>query len=277
LNWTAVAPITGATITYMVSVDGGTPVAMARGATITPALTPGVSHTVTVVARATSLGLFTDSVVPATTTVDLTAAATPNAPATATLNAGGTTLTWTAPAALAGTGSTNATYTYTVQVTKDAGATWTTLTSAPITVRTLAVTTPVGANYQFRVAALATRYGQPASAPGAWATTVARNTLPAQSTALTNALDAITARTFNVGFTNTSTNINGWIISVGRSNTATGAVTWTPITVTPTATGTGYTFSNLVTTGAGFYRFRIQASSLAGNTAVVTTPIVQTP
>jgi hypothetical protein len=277
LNWTAIAPIAATTITYMVSVDGGTPVPMTRGAAITPALTPGVSHTVTVVARATSLGLFTDSVTPATTTVDLTAAATPNAPATATLNGAGTTLTWTAPAALAGTGSTNATYTYTVQVTKDAGTTWTTLTATPLTVRTLAVTTPVGANYQFRVAAQATRYGQPPSVLGAWVTTTPPlNRAPAQSTALTNALDAITPRTFNVGFTNTSTNISGWIIQRGVSATAAGAVTWTPITVTPTATGTGYTFSNTVA-AAGFYRFRIQASSLASSTAVVTTPIVQTP
>jgi hypothetical protein len=110
---------------------------------------------------------------------------------------------------------------------------------------------------------------------GLYSADVTVNTLPAQSTALTNALATTPPRTFNVGFTNTSSNITGWIIQRGVSATAGGAVTWTTIAVTPTATGTAYTFSNTAT-AAGFYRFRVQATSTAGNTAVVTTPTVQT-
>jgi len=112
LNWTAVAPAAGTTITYLVSVDGGTPVVAARGvvltATTTPAVALGTSHTVTVVARATTLGLYTDSLLPATTTVDLTPAVAPVAPATLTVSA--TALNWAAATVV----PTNATVTYTV-------------------------------------------------------------------------------------------------------------------------------------------------------------------
>ena len=84
------------------------------------------------------------------------------------------------------------------------------------------------------------------------------------------------ARTFNVGFNNTSTNITGFTIQRGVSATAGGAVTWTTIAVTPTKVGNVYSFSNLAP-AAGFYRFRIQATSVAGTTAVATTPTVNTP
>jgi hypothetical protein len=223
-------------------------------------------------AVATSLGLSTPSQLSTAITVDLTAAAVPVAPATLTVSA--TALNWAAATGV----STNATVTYTVQKSVDGGTTWTAVTG-PTAARTFAIASPVGTNYQYRVAAQATRYGLAASAlptlAAGWRTTTF-NTLPAQSTALTNALAATPARTFNVGFTNTSTNISGWIIQRGVSTTAAGAVTWTPVAVTPTGVGSAYTFSNTVG-AAGFYRFRVQATSAAGSTAIVTTPIVQTP
>jgi hypothetical protein len=277
LNWTAVAPAAGTTITYLVSVDGGSPAPAARGvvltAATTPALTLGSSHTVTVVARAATLGLFTDSIVPATTTVDLTAAAVPNAPATVTLNGAGTTLTWTAPAALTGTGSTNATYTYTVQMTKDAGATWTTLTgTTPIAARTLTVATPVGANYQFRVAAQATRYVLAPSVLGNWTTTTVLNRAPAASTTPVAALTG-TLRNLSFSWTNASTNITGFTIQ-RRSP----AGVWSTIVPAPTVTKTGNVYSIVdVVTALGSYTYRVTATSLGGTTAQATSNAITTP
>jgi hypothetical protein len=265
LNWTAVAPIAGATITYMVSVDGGTPVAMARGATITPALTPGVNHTVSVVARATSLGLFTDSAVPATTTVDLTAAVAPAAPANLRVSA--TALNWGAPTVV----PTNATVTYTVQQSVDNGATWTTLTAVPTAARTWTVASPVGANYLYRVAALATRYGQPASAPSLW-TTTPFNTAPAASTAPTVALTAA-LRNLSFSWTNTSTNITGFTIQ-RRSP----AGVWATIAPAPTVTQVGNVYSIAdVVAAAGSYTYRVTATSLGGTTAQATSSAIVTP
>jgi hypothetical protein len=277
LNWTAVAPAAGTTITYMVSVDGGQPVAAARGvvltAATTPAVVPGGIRTVTVVARATSLGQYTDSLVAATTTVDLTAAAVPNAPATVTLNGAGTTLTWTAPAALTGTGSTNATYTYTVQMTKDAGATWTTLTgTTPIAARTLTVATPVGANYQFRVAAQATRYVLAPSVLGNWTTTTVLNRAPAASTTPVAALTG-TLRNLSFSWTNASTNITGFTIQ-RRSP----AGVWSTIVPAPTVSKTGNVYSIVdVVTALGSYTYRVTATSLGGTTAQATSNAITTP
>ena len=177
LNWTAVTPAAGTTITYLAIIDGAAPVAITRGAAL--ALAVGTTHTVQVATVATSQGLSSTSAYTTPLTIDLTAAAVPNAPATLTVTA--TTLTWTAPAALAGTGSTNVTYTYNVQKSVDGGVTWTLLTPTPITARTLAAASPVGTNYQYQVQAMATRYGLATSAAGAWKTTVF-NTAPAANT-----------------------------------------------------------------------------------------------
>jgi hypothetical protein len=264
LNWTAVTAAAGTTITYWVSVDGGAPVAMARGATITPALTTGSIHTVNLVARATTLGLFTDSVTPATINVDLTAAVAPVAPATLTVSA--TALNWAAATAV----PTNATVTYTVQKSVDGGVTWTTLTATPIAARTLAVASPVGTNYQYRVAALATRYGQPASAPSAWRTNTF-NTAPAASTAPTAALTA-TLRNLSFSWTNASTNITGFTIQRRLGGGAWGAVT------APTIAKNGNVYSIVnVVTAAGSYTYRVTATSLGGTTAQATSNAITTP
>jgi hypothetical protein len=270
LNWTAVAPVAGTTISYVVSVNGGTPVAMARGAALV--LATGASYQVQVASVAIATGISTQSQLSSAITVDLTAAAVPNAPATATLNAAGTTLTWTAPAALTGTtGSTNVTYTYNVQQSVDGGVNWTTLTATPITARTLAVTTPVGANYQFQVAAQATRYGLPTSAAGKWTTTAVLNRAPAASTAPTAALTG--PRNLSISWTNASTNITGFTIQrrLGRG-------AWTTIAPAPTVTQTGNVYSIVdVVTAAGSYTYRVTATSLGGTTAQATSNAIVTP
>jgi hypothetical protein len=175
---------------------------------------------------------------------------------------GAVTLSWTAV-----TPPTGSTVSYRVSVNGGAAVT---LASGGV------LNVAAGATYSVAVATAMTVGG--VTTIGAYSAPVTVNTRPAQSTALTNALAPLpaVARTFNVGFTNTSTNITGWIIQRGVSATAAGAVTWTTIAVTPTAVGTAYTFSNLAP-AAGFYRFRIQATSAAGSTAIVTTPTVQTP
>ena len=252
LNWTAVTPAAGTTITYMVSVNGGTPVAMTRGSAI--ALATGASYSVTVVARASTLGLFTDSLTPATVTVDLTAAVAPVAPATLTVSA--TALNWAAATAV----PTNATVTYTVQKSVDNGLTWTTLTATPIAARTLAVLSPVGTNYQYRVAAMATRYGLATSAPSAWRTTNF-NTAPAANTTPVATLKA--TRSIGVTWTNVSTNITGFTVQRRLA-----AGTWTTIAPAPTVTATGSSYSITDAVGAaGSYTYRLLATSAGGSTA----------
>ena len=271
LNWTAVTPAAGTTISYLAIIDGAAPVAITRGAAV--ALATGTTHTVSIASVATALGLSTTSAYTAPLTIDLTAAAVPNAPATLTVSA--TTLNWTAPAALAGTVSTNVTYTYNVQKSVDGGLTWTLLTPTPITARTLAAASPAGTNYQYSVQAMATRYGLPTSAPSAWKTTTF-NTAALVSTGVTNALAATPARTFNVSFTNTSLNLTGFTV---QRRLGAGAWTTVAVTVTPALnTATTYSFSNTVT-AAGSYTYRVAASSAAGGALVysaasnaVTTP-----
>ena len=261
LNWTAVAPAAGTTVSYLVSVNGAPGVAMARGAAL--ALTTGASYTVQVAAVATEFGLNAPSAYSPAITVDLTAAAVPSAPATLTVSA--TTLTWTAPATV----STNATVTYNVQRSINGGA-WTSLTATPITARTLAAASPAGSNYQYRVQALATRYGLATSAPSAWTTTVF-NTLPVQSTLLTNTLAS--TRNFAVSWTNPSLNLTAFTIQRRL-----GAGAWTTIapTVTPALDGgTAYSFTDVVT-AAGTYSYRVLATSAAGSTAYVTSAGVPT-
>jgi hypothetical protein len=262
LNWTAVAPATGTTITYLVSVNGAAGVPATRGGALALAL--GSSYTVSVASVATEFGLSTPSAYSTPITVDLTAAATPNAPATLTVNA--TTLTWTAPAALAGTGSTNVTYTYNVQKSVDGGVTWTLLTAAPITALTLAAASPVGTNYQYQVQAIATRYGLPASTPSAGKTTVF-NTAPAASTTPVATQGAVGSSAITVAWTNPSTNITGWTVT--RRVAAGAWLPFTPTTALP-LTGGSYSFTDTGLTVGTNYTYRVTATSLGGTTAVAT-------
>jgi hypothetical protein len=249
LNWTAVTPATGTTITYLVSVNGAPGVPMTRGSALAVAV--GASYSVTVQSVATALGLSTPSAASAPITVDLTAAATPKAPATLTVNA--TTLTWTAPVALAGTGSTSVTYTYNVQKSVDGGVTWTLLTPTPITARTLAAASPIGTNYQYQVQAIATRYGLPA-ATSAWKTTVFK-TAPAANT--TPVAKLLATRSIGVTWTNVSTNITGFTV---QRRLGTGA--WTTIAPAPTVTAVGTTYSITDTVAAaGSYTYRLLATN----------------
>jgi hypothetical protein len=270
LNWTAVAPAAGTTITYLVSVNTQPGVAATRGAAF--ALVKGSSYSVQVATVATALGLSTTSAYSAPITVDLTAAPTPNAPATLTVNA--TTLNWTAPAALPLTGSTNVTYTYAVQKSVD-GVTWTPLTLTPNTARTLAALSPVGTNYQYQVAAQATRYGLGASAASAWKTTTF-NTLPIASTTPVATLTVPATRGITVTWTNVSTNITGFTIQrrLGGGAWTTVATPTTGLAVTKV--GTGYSISDTTMTLAGSYTYRLSATSLGGTTAntAVSNPVV---
>ncbi len=267
LNWTADTAVAGTTISYLVSVNGAPGVAMARGATL--AVATGASYSVTVAGVATQFGLSTTSAYSAPITVDLTAAGVPSAPATLAVTA--TRLNWTAPATV----SANSTVTYNVQQSVNGGATWTTLTATPIAALTLAVASPVGTNYQYRVQAFATRYGLATSAGSAWTTTTF-NTAPAQSTGLTVA--GVTAtHTATVTFTNTSTNITGFTITratVAANGTvgAFAAITPAP-TVNHTAGTTTYSFTN-VAPAAGRYQYRVVANSAGGSTAALTTATV---
>jgi hypothetical protein len=268
LNWTAVTPAAGTTISYLVSVNGAAPVAMTRGAALV--LATGASYSVTVQSVATNLGLSTPSLASAPIPVDLTAALVPNAPATLTVNA--TTLNWTAPAALAGTGSTNVTYTYTLQMSVDGGVTWTPLAlPAPGTARTLAALSPVGTNYQYQVAAQATRYGLATSAPSIWKTT-GFNTLPVQSSVPTATL--LATRSIGVSWTNVSANITGFTL---QRRLGAGAWVSTPATLANvTIAGTMYSYTDTVA-AAGSYTYRLLATSLGGSTAytaVSATPVV---
>jgi hypothetical protein len=256
LNWTTVTAAAGTTISYLVSVNGGAPVAMARGATL--AVATGASYSVTVQSVATAIGLSTASVASAPITVDLTAAPIPNAPAT--LRVSPSTLNWTAPIALPGTGSTNVSYTYTAQMSVDAGITWTPLMLTPNTTRTLAALSPIGANYQYQVAAQASRYSLATSTPSAWISTVF-NTVPVQSTVPTTSL--LATRSIGVSWTNTSTNISGFTL---QRRLGAGAWTNTPATLaTITAVGTSYSYTDTVA-AAGSYTYRLLATSLAGST-----------
>ena len=129
-----------------------------------------------------------------------------------------------------------------------------------------------GASYQVQVATAYTLAGR--TTIGAYSTAVTVNTLPAQSTVPSNLL--LTTRNFVVNFVNTSTNISGCTIQRGRSATAGGAVTWTTITPVVSPSGTTYAFTDTVT-AAGFYRYRVLATSVAGSTTYVTSPAVSTP
>ena len=262
VNWTADTAATGTTLSYLVSVNGAAGVPMTQRSAL--ALATGASYTVQVAAVATQFGLSTTSAYSPAITVDLTAAAAPSAPATLTVSA--TALNWTAPATVPA----NATVTYNVQQSINGGA-WNTLTGVPTTARALAVASPVGSNYQYRVQAMATRYGLATSAPSAW-TTTAHNTLPAQSAGLTSTLAS--TRHFTVRWNNTSLNLTGFTIQRRL-----GAGAWTTIapTVTPALnSGTAYAFADAVT-AAGTYTYRVLASSAAGSTAYVTSARVTTP
>jgi titin len=255
LNWTAVAPAAGTTITYLVSVDSGTAVAMARGATITPALALGVSHTVTVIARATSLGLSTDSVAAAPVTVDLSA---PVAPATLTVSA--TALNWAAATVVPA----GATVTYVVQKSVNAGSTWVDIIGSPFTARTAAIASPVGTNYQYRVAAVATPYGSLPTAQSIWRTTTF-NTLPAASTRPTAIAGAVGSKQIAVTWTNASNNLTGFTLARRLGGGAWVNTPATLATVTKSGTNT-YSFTDTVP-AAGTYTYRVLATSAAGNTA----------
>jgi hypothetical protein len=252
LNWTPVTPAAGTTISYLVSVNNAAGVPMAPGALL--AVATGASYQVSVAAVATALGLSTPSAYSAPITVDLTAAAVPSAPATLTVNTNG--LNWTAPATV----STNATVTYNVQRSVNGGTTWTTLTATPITARNLVVASPAGTNYQYRVQAMATRYGLATSAPSAWTTTTF-NTAPAASTTPV----AVLASTRHIGvtWTNASTNITSFTIQRRLGGGA-----WTTIAPAPAVAQNGTTYSITdVVAAAGSYTYRLSATSLGGTTA----------
>jgi hypothetical protein len=255
LNWTAVAPAAGTTITYLVSVGGGAGLPATRGAAF--ALATGSSYQVSVAAVATTLGLSTTGTYSTPITVDLTAAAVPSAPATATFNGAGTAFNWTAPATV----SAGSTVTYTVQ--QLINGTWTAVALAPATARTLAITTPVGANYQYRVAAQATRFNLGTSAQGPWTTTTVLNRAPAPSTTPTAAAGSAGSRQITVTWTNTSSNITGF--TVQRSL---GAAAFANMATQPTWTknGTTYSFVDTLAASGGSYRYRLLATSAGGST-----------
>ena len=262
LNWTPDTPAAGTTVSYLVSVNGAAGVAMARGAVL--AVATGASYSVQVAAVATQFGLSATSAYSPAITVDLTAAAVPSAPATLRVTA--TALNWTAPATV----SANATVTYNVQQSINGGA-WTSLTPTPIAARTLAVASPAGSSYQYRVQAIATRYGLASSAPSAWTTTV-YNTLPLPSTGLSNVLAS--TRNFRVSWNNASLNLTGFTV---QRRLGAGAWTTVAVTITPALNaGTAYSFTNTVT-AAGTYSYRVLATSAAGSTAYVTSAGVATP
>jgi hypothetical protein len=176
------------------------------------------------------------------------------------LNGTGTALNWTAPATV----SAGSTVTYTVQRTTDGGVTWTPLAlPAPGTARTLAITTPVGANYQYRVAAQATRFGLATSALGSWTTTAVLNRAPAVSTTPTAAAGVAGSRQITVSWTNPSTNITGF--TVQRSL---GAAVFANMVPQPTWTknGTTYSFVDTLAASGGSYRYRLLATSAGGST-----------
>jgi hypothetical protein len=262
LTWTAVtvaagSPV-GTTISYLVNVNGLGGAPATRGGAL--ALATGSSYSVSVASVATSLGLPTTSAYSAPITVDLTAAPTPNAPATLTVNA--TTLNWTAPAALPLTGSTNVTYTYTVQKSVD-GVTWTPLTLTPNTARTLAALSPAGTNYQYQVQAIATRYGLPA-ATSAWKTTTYSVPL-ANSTPV--AASAVGSKAVTVTWTNASTNITGWTVT--RSTNGGAYAAFTPTPALP-LTGGSYSFTDTGVTVGTRYTYRVTAIGATANSAVAT-------
>jgi hypothetical protein len=130
----------------------------------------------------------------------------------------------------------------------------------PNTTRTLAALSPIGANYQYQVAAQASRYGLATSTPSAWISTVF-NTVPVQSTVPTTSL--LATRSIGVSWTNTSTNISGFTL---QRRLGAGAWTNTPATLaTITAVGTSYSYTDTVA-AAGSYTYRLLATSLAGST-----------
>ena len=288
LTWNKITPVAGTTMSYLVFA-GGVQIGVvaqpfnAAATTVTfnynltaAQIAAGVSFTVEsrqTAIRVAGQTLFGTSVsVPSNTVTLGSAPAAPAAPATfaAVTNAttGAVTATWAAVTPPAGS-----TVSYVVQSVLVGGA-GTTRRQTPATSGGALTIVPAGNSYTVSVAAIFTN-AQGVAVEGPMSAAVTVNTWPAQSTALTNVLSA-TARTFNVGFNNTSTNITGFTIQRGVSATAGGAVTWTTIAVTPTKVGNVYSFSNLAP-AAGFYRFRIQATSVAGTTAVATTPTVNTP
>jgi hypothetical protein len=173
---------------------------------------------------------------------------------------------------LVGTGSTGVTYTYTVQLSLDGGLSWTPLAlPAPGTARTLAALSPVGTNYQYQVAAQATRYGLATSALSAWKITVF-NTAPEANSPPVAAL--LATRSIGVSWTNASTNITGFTL---QRRLGAGAWISTPASLANvTIAGTMYSYTDTVA-AAGSYTYRVLASSLGGSTAytvVSATPVV---
>ena len=294
LTWNKITPVAGTTMSYLVFANGvqigvvGQPF-NAAATTVTYAYVPtaaaiaaGISYTVE--ARQVAIvqpnpPYYGSTVSNPSNAVPLTAVAAPATAPTAlaaitNATTGVVTASWGAVTPPAGS-----TVSYEVQSVLIGGA-------GPIRRQTLTTAggtlniVPNGNMYNVSVAAIFTN-AQGVAAVGPYSTAITVNTVPAQSTGLTNVLAAVPpalARTFNVGFNNTSTNITGFIIQLGRSTTAGGAVAWSAIapTMNHVAGTTAYSFS-AVAPSAGFYRFRIQASSAAGNNLVATTVAVNTP
>jgi hypothetical protein len=253
LNWTAVAPVAGSTISYLVSVNGAAP-AVVTGTRYTPApaLALGSIYNLTVATRVTKFGLATDGAAstPATV-VDLTAGAVPVAPLSLTATA--TRVSWPAATGL----SANAVANYEVQQSVNGGA-FTTITVAPFTARQVNVVTALGNNYSYQVRAVATRYGQTSAASG-W-TSGAFNTVPVASTTPVAAAGAVGSKAITVTWTNPSSNITGFTVQRRFGGV------WTAITPAITQTGTSFSFTDVVA-AAGSYQYRLLATSLGGSTA----------
>jgi hypothetical protein len=134
----------------------------------------------------------------------------------------------------------------------------------------LAVLSPDGINYQYRVAAQVTR-GTLVSSWSAW-TTTPFNTVPAAST--TPVAKLVTARNISVSWTNVSTNITGFTVQRRLGGGA-----WTNITPAPAVTAASTSYSIIDTVALpGSYTYRLLATSAGGSTAnTATSNAVVTP
>jgi hypothetical protein len=265
LNWTAVTPPAGTTISYIVKVGG----VQVRTNTLTfnyrpttAALSAGISYTVQAVA--TAIRVANPTVFGSTTgplsnaqTVKLTVPAVMAAPAaSAPVVAGGaytSNLTW--PAVAGATG-------YVITPTQN-GVAQAVINVAGGTTVTSRVTLVAGNIYTYTIAATNT------AGTGTASPAVTVNTPAAANAGLATVLGAAGSKAITVNWTNASVNLTATPFTVQRRTvTAAGvAGAWVTITPTITKTATGYTFTDATgVTGTG-YSYHILANGAGGASA----------
>ncbi len=241
--------------------------AINRAMTLTPNVVtvPGNIYVFRVTAIDT-VGTAVSKSASATVTLDLSAPAAPAAPAVVAgvQTATRAPLSWaavTVPVTVPAT-----TVSYVVQVQTNGGGY---VPLAQQNTLTANVAIAAGNNYAIQVAAQATRFGL--TTKSALSNKLTVNTPPAASTRPTAVAGAAGTKKITVTWTNASSNITGW--TVLRTSTLRGSV---PVTIVPTVTANGTSYSFVDTAPAGSFTYSVQAISAGGTSAMTAASVAVT-